>query len=99
MSRWSAGLGAQAHYWTQPANWQLAVFALVVVRLGMWWLFQHNLPRMEIHDGWYFYHGGDQGVYFKAAQSLVAGFPVRQTASAGWAFILAGMLKLMNGSQ
>jgi len=85
--------------WSQPTHWALAVFALVLLRLLMWWLFQHDLPRMEIHDGWYFYHGGDQDLYFKAAQSLLAEQPMSMTASAGWSFVLAGMLKFMNGSQ
>jgi hypothetical protein len=99
MSRLAEGFLEKKRIWTRPANWALAVFALVLLRLLMWWLFQHDLPHMEIHDGWYFYHGGDQGLYFKMAQDLLAGNPSPQSASAGWAFVLAGLLKFMGGTE
>lgn len=91
------GLASKVRQFSQPTPWRLAVFALVLLRLLMWWLFQHDLPRMEIHDGWYFYHGGDQGVYFTMAQGILNGHPSSQSASAGWAFVLAGLLRFMGG--
>lgn len=97
MSRLVEGLTKRTRFLNQPSRWALAIFALVLLRLVMWWLFQHDLPRMEIHDGWYFYHGGDQGVYFNIAQSILKGNPSSQSASAGWGIVLAGMLAFMGG--
>jgi hypothetical protein len=80
-------------------GWQLAVFGLVVLRLVMWWLFQHDIPRMMLHVDWYFYHGGDQGQYFQTARDILAGHPHAQTASAGWSFVLAGLIRFAGGGK
>ena len=65
----------------------------------MWWLLQHDLPRTTSHVGWYFHHGGDQNLYFQVAQDILAGQPRPQTASTGWSFVLAGLLKFIGGDE
>jgi hypothetical protein len=80
--------------------WRSGLFALVLIRIGMWWLFQHNTPLMKDHYQWQFYYGGDETLFFNRAQELITGqFAllaggklVPSTTGVGLPFMMAGLM-------
>jgi hypothetical protein len=85
------------------ALWQASVLGLVALRLGMWWLLQHDIPRMTEHYQWRFYHGGDESLYVQLAQEILENnvrwhyredIPV--TVGVGLPLMFAGLMKFSN---
>jgi hypothetical protein len=80
--------------------WRGGLFALVLIRIGMWWLFQHDIPRMKDHFQWQFYYGGDETLFFNRAQELIAGQLAGEsnsrlgpsTTGVGLPFMMAGLI-------
>ena len=75
-------------------RWLWLVSALMVMRLAMSALLLNDIPRLPSHDGWYFRHGGDQGVYFSLAQSIAGGRPQPAPVGIGQPLVMALLLWL-----
>jgi hypothetical protein len=76
--------------------WRNGLFVLVILRVLMWWLFQHDIPRMHDHWQWQFFYSGDESFYFMRAQELVEGRFVKvlpNTIGVGLPFIMAGLFR------
>lgn len=98
-----AGVLEAAARFRDRAIWRAGLLGLVVLRLGMWWLLQHDIPRMLDHYNWRFYHGGDESVYIQLAQEIMEGnirwhyleyAPV--TVGVGLPLLFAGLMKVFN---
>jgi hypothetical protein len=72
--------------------YRTVLIGLVVVRLGMLALLVSGVPRLIVKDGWYFHHGGDQGLMFDAAKSVLAGQPKYTYVGAGMPLVMAGFI-------
>ena len=68
-----------------------ALIGLVCLRLAMMVLLVSGIPHLIVKDGWYFHHGGDQGMMFDAAKSVLAGKPVYTYVGAGMPLVMAGL--------
>ncbi len=78
-----------------PLAWRGALLVLLFLRLGMWLLFQHDIPPVLDHYNWYFHHGGDHALFVKIARQLLAGTYEPTTVGVGLPLMLAGLLKFM----
>ncbi len=74
--------------------WRIGLPALLVARLLMSLLLMANVPRLMIHVGWYFYHGGDQDTYYNLARALADNAPQATTVGIGMPLLMAGLLRL-----
>ena len=71
------------------SKWTWGVIALTLARAIMIALMFLDVPKLDYHVGWAFYHGGDEFLYFKVANDILAGKFLFTTVSGGWAFVVA----------
>ncbi|HLF02127.1 MAG TPA: hypothetical protein VI547_09140, partial [Anaerolineales bacterium] len=76
--------------------WRFSLMALMFVRLAMWWLLQHDAPRLIDHYRWHFYHGGDEVLFFRIAQEILSGRLEPTTVGVGLPLMMAGLIRFMN---
>ena len=55
------------------SKWTWGVIALTLARAIMIALMFLDVPKLDYHVGWAFYHGGDEFLYFKVANDILAG--------------------------
>lgn len=87
--------------------WRNGLFALVIVRVVMWGLFQNDVPRMIDHWQWQFFYSGDETLYFKRAMELIEGRYAKpgshkvlpNTIGVGLPFIMAGLVRFRGSTE
>src|SRR3970040_2346622 len=97
------GMSAGAQAVRGRAFWQAGLLGLVVLRLGMWWLLQHDIPHMLEPYNWGYYYGGDEALYIQMARQIGDGTVVRRflegnsaTVGVGLPLIFAGLMIFLN---
>ena len=84
--------------WQSLDRTQLALLALVLVRLAVITLFLLNVLPLERRDEvyrWYLQHGGDQETLLALARSILAGAPISTSVSIGQALMMAPWVALL----
>ena len=78
--------------------WSRLVIALVIIRVIMVGLLLGDVPKLDYHVGWAFYHGGDIYPYFIAAQRALGGEFTYVPMSGAWVLWLALAIRLTNAN-
>ncbi len=78
--------------------WSRIVIALVIIRVIMMGLLMGDVPKLDYHVGWAFYHGGDIYPYYLAAQRVLAGQFGYIPLSGAWVMWIALAIRLTNAT-
>jgi len=78
--------------------WSRLVITLVIIRVIMVGLLLGDVPKLDYHVGWAFYHGGDIYPYFLAAQRVLAGEFAYVPMSGAWVLWIALAIRLTNAN-
>jgi len=78
--------------------WSRLVIALVIIRVIMMGLLLGDVPKLDYHVGWAFYHGADMYPYYVAAQRVLAGQFGYIPLSGAWVMWIALAIRLTNAT-
>ncbi|MEK7276400.1 MAG: hypothetical protein AAB427_03550 [Chloroflexota bacterium] len=78
--------------------WLIAILALTLMRLGMWWLILHDVPHVRDHADWYFYQGSDHALFFQMAQSIANNQPIASSVGAGLPLVMSLFIRMTNAT-
>lgn len=87
--------------------WLIAILALTLMRLGMWWLILHDVPHVRDHADWYFYQGGDHALFFRVAQSIAnsqpllsdSGAPMQSSVGIGLPLVMSLFVRITGAAE
>jgi hypothetical protein len=60
----------------------------------MSWLLLNDIPKLLLHDGWYFSSGSDENLYYAISQSIALGHPRVTSVAMGQPFVMAVLVWL-----
>ncbi len=71
------------------------LYALILLRLVIALLFLCNILPLDLREGWYLHHGGDQSFAMSLAQSIIGGTPEESVVGIGQALVMIPVILLM----
>lgn len=85
------------HAWNALSWLHRALAGLVILRILIALLIMLNILSLpsEMRFGWHLYHGGDQDIIFRLANSIIEGEPSREVVGIGQALVMIPFILLL----
>ncbi len=81
--------------WCAMDHIQRWFLALMFIRWALDLLFMLNILPLDLRDGWYLHHGGDQDLMFALARSILKGVPQESVVGIGQALVMLPWIALL----
>lgn len=82
-------------WWTSLDRTQRGLMFLMVARWVVATVFMLNLLPLDLRYKWYLHHGGDQQIFMRMAESIIAGQPRSERVGIGQALVMLPWVALI----
>jgi hypothetical protein len=88
-------LQRQVPIWSSLDPFDRWLYGLVLARMAIALLFLFNILPLDLREGWYLHHGGDQLEMMSLAQSIIGGTPKESVVGIGQALVMIPVILIM----
>ncbi|MBN1122104.1 MAG: hypothetical protein JXJ17_13575 [Anaerolineae bacterium] len=88
-------LQRQGPTWSSLDSFDRWLYGLTIARVVIALLFLYNILPLDLREGWYLHHGGDQLEMMSLAQSIIGGTPKESVVGIGQALVMIPVILIM----